>query len=173
MMNLDAQLKLQAYLDGELPERERADVESWLAKDTEAQALLTELRNTSAALAGQEAGIKLPESREFFWSKIQREITRQEQPVARPVVELSWMAWMMQRLAPLGTVTALAALMILWLARPGTPAAFGEMEVASDSMGAYTFRDQEARMTVVWFYDREPNSQFTPAPVFASIEPQR
>src|SRR5437667_753153 len=86
-MNYDAQLKLQAYLDGELPEAEARAVANWLAQDREAVALFGELRNTRQALVGVEVGVTLPESREFFWSKIEREIRRQEQtqPLSPPV----------------------------------------------------------------------------------------
>src|SRR6266702_2258506 len=86
MMDYDAQLKLQAYLDGELPEAEARAVATWLARDREAVALLAELRATRKALAGFEAGIRLPESGEFFWSKIQRAISALE--LAEPAREL-------------------------------------------------------------------------------------
>src|SRR6266705_1333510 len=72
-MKQELQLKLQAYLDGELPDGEARPVAGLLAQDAEARALLAELKNTRAALAGFEADIKLPESREFYWSKIERQ----------------------------------------------------------------------------------------------------
>src|SRR5262245_42310519 len=85
-MDIDAQLKLQAFLDGELPESEAREAANWVARDKEATALLGELRNTRQALAGAEPVMMLPESREFFWSKVRREIERQEnqRPVAEP-----------------------------------------------------------------------------------------
>jgi len=73
-MNEEFQLKLQAYLDGELSKKETREVETWLASDKEAQLLLAELKTTNRALSIFEQELKLPESREFFWSKIQREI---------------------------------------------------------------------------------------------------
>jgi len=83
-MNMDheKQLKLQAFLDEELSEAEAKEVASWLAKDQEATLLLAELRNTRQSMARFEAGVRLPESREFYWSKIEREIERLEP--ARP-----------------------------------------------------------------------------------------
>src|SRR5262245_11134807 len=78
MRDFEAQLKLQAYLDGELPEAEAREVAKWLAEDQDAVGLLAELRNTRQALAGFERVMPLPESREFFWSKIEREIARQD-----------------------------------------------------------------------------------------------
>src|SRR5438067_6752859 len=106
-MEYDAQLKLQSYLDGELPEAEAREVANWLARDREAMALFGELRNTRQAFVGLEVGVELPESREFFWSKVEREIRRQEQPepVARPSSLLS--AWR-RFLVPAGAVAALA-----------------------------------------------------------------
>ena len=71
-MNAEFQLKLQAHLDGELSERESREIETALATDAEARALLAELRNTCGALAGFEAELKLPEERAFYWSKIRR-----------------------------------------------------------------------------------------------------
>ncbi|HLP77339.1 MAG TPA: hypothetical protein VK327_10510 [Candidatus Paceibacterota bacterium] len=77
-MNDEQQLKIQAFLDGELPEKEAREVSALLARDEGATALAKELRNTRQALKSSEANVRLPESREFYWSKIQREIERSE-----------------------------------------------------------------------------------------------
>lgn len=77
MMDYDSQLKVQAYLDGELAPRAARRLEQRLAQDTEAQSLLAELKATASALAALGEDVKLPESREFFWSKIEREIERE------------------------------------------------------------------------------------------------
>ena len=50
-MKHDDQLKLQAWLDGELPAREAAEVQAGLAATADGRALLAELRNTTAALS--------------------------------------------------------------------------------------------------------------------------
>src|SRR2546425_6017069 len=92
-MDYNSQLKLQAYLDGELPEAEARAVANWLAQDREAVALLGELRNTRQALVGLEVGVTLPESREFFWSKIERDIRPQEQPEPAAGRAPLWSAW--------------------------------------------------------------------------------
>ncbi len=88
-MDHNAQLKLQALLDGELPEAEASEATNWLARDREAAALMEELRNTRDALAGFEAEVRLPESREFFWSKVEREIQRLETPAPKPAPSLA------------------------------------------------------------------------------------
>jgi anti-sigma factor RsiW len=50
-MDYDAQLKLQACLDGELSEADAKEVAKWLAQDQDAVLLHSELKNTRQALA--------------------------------------------------------------------------------------------------------------------------
>jgi len=73
-MNQDRELQIQALLDGELSGRQARKVEQWLAGDADAQALAQELKATKTALAQNEPLLALPETREFYWSKIQRQI---------------------------------------------------------------------------------------------------
>ena len=73
-MNREFDLKLQAYLDGELGAREARQLEARVQADPRAQALLSELRTTAGCLRGNEPEYKLPETREFYWSKIERAI---------------------------------------------------------------------------------------------------
>ena len=118
MMEYNQQLKLQAYLDGELPEAEAREVANWLARDREAVALLTELRNTRQALAGFEAGFRVPESEDFYWSKIRREIERLE-PVEAPVrPAIPWFKRLRGLLIPAAAAAVLAALVPLYGQRP-------------------------------------------------------
>jgi anti-sigma factor RsiW len=168
MINYESQLKLQAYLDGELPAREAAEVKDWLARDQEATALLEEFRGTNTVLAGHVAEIRLPESREFYWSKIQREIERQEK--AAPVQRVSVLAWLRGHLMPVAGVAAFVAVCgVLALHSGRAGGQFGEMELASDDMGSYTFRDQQQKMTMVWLYDRTDDSQTTAADTAATV----
>ncbi len=170
MITHDTELKLQAYLDGELSGTDAAEVEGWLAQDADGRALLAELRNTKGALAVGEAPVKLPESREFYWSKIAREIERQEAPVAVPARKTSWLAWVHRHLLPVSGVALLTCLMALLLVHQRAPGQFGEMELASDDMGAYTFRDQQQKMTMVWFYDRNADSEVADPSTLASMD---
>jgi anti-sigma factor RsiW len=159
-MNEEFQLKLQAYLDGELPPAEAAQVEQWLERDVDARALRLELQNTVGALAGQEADVKLPESREFFWSKIEREIGRQSAAsVPVPARASFWSRWGWRGLIPAGAL-ALVCVLMLKLAPSGAAEEFSpELEVAADNMGAYTFRNQEDGLTMIWLYDRGPDAK--------------
>jgi anti-sigma factor RsiW len=150
-MDLDSKLKLQAYLDGELPEAEARAVANCLAKDREAVALHAELRNTRQALVGFEIGVTLPESREFFWSKIEREIQRQEQPAARPQ-SVPFFARLQRFLIPAGAVAALVLAGLFVNEQFGllSGSAGAENQSSFDDAGALTYHDYEARTTLVW-----------------------
>lgn len=148
-MTEEQQLKLQAFIDGELPEKEAREIASWLAQDGEATALAGELRNTRGALKGFEPARQLPESREFYWSKIKREIERSA-PVQAPVRPFALSTLLRRVFAPLGAVAALVvvgffALQQLHGGNPGVPV----NTVLADA-GAYTYHDQSQGLTVVW-----------------------
>lgn len=152
MMNYDAQLKIQAFLDGELPEDEARVVANQLAADREAVALLGELRNTRQAMAGFESQIRLPESREFFWSKIRREIERLE-PAAAPVAKehRSVFGLLRRVLLPVGCVAAAVIAALLILPRNGgSNIPFAPVETAFADAGALTYRDFSSGTTLVW-----------------------
>lgn len=152
-MTEEQQLKLQAFLDGELSEKEARDVAAWLARDAEASDLLAELRNTRKALADYEPALKLPESREFYWSKIQREIQRLE-PVEAPAKSVSIFALLRRVLVPLGSVAVLVIAGVLAYQRFGnhgeTPRAQVSAMLAVADAGAIHYRDQAQGMTVIW-----------------------
>ena len=78
MINHETELKLQAYLDGELSSGEAKAVEDLSTHDADARALFEELKLTKSVLAENELEVRLPESRGFYWSKIQRQIEREE-----------------------------------------------------------------------------------------------
>jgi anti-sigma factor RsiW len=162
-MNQDLHLKLQAHFDGELSAAEAREVAGLLAKDAEARALVAELQNTRGALAAFEADTKLPESREFYWSKIERGIAQAErrEPAGAPVSLLT--AWR-RFLLPAGAFAALVIAGIVAatnLGRPGGP----EAESALADSGAFTYRDYANGTTLVWLsYPAEKELANTDAP---------
>src|SRR5438874_12013740 len=110
-MKHEEQLKLQAYLDGELSGREARAVAKLVALDARAQTLLAELRFTKASLAVNEPEIKLPESREFYWSKIEREIQRLETvPATRGTYWFTW--WRRKYWLPFSGFAVMMALLL-------------------------------------------------------------
>jgi anti-sigma factor RsiW len=147
MMDYKDQLKLQSYLDGELAESDSREVADWLARDPEAAALKTELDQTRKALSGFEEGIKLPESREFYWSKIRQEIQRQEVP-APPRPSEPWFYRLRRFLVP-ATGLAVVGLLVLTVTRD-TGSADGSVETALEDSGAFTYHDDTAGATLVW-----------------------
>jgi anti-sigma factor RsiW len=148
-MDAEAQLKLQAFLDGELSDAEAGEVSKWPTQDPEAAALLGELRQTRDALAGVETDLRLPETREFFWSKIEREIGRLEAPAA---VAVPWFAHLRRFLMPATAVALLAIAGFVATRQTGSHRVAGgpEAETSIDDTGAFTYRDYAAGTTLVW-----------------------
>ncbi|MBM3832751.1 MAG: hypothetical protein FJ403_05655 [Verrucomicrobia bacterium] len=152
-MNQEKLLKLQAYLDKKLPPAESAQVARWISEDEQARAVLEELTATKSLLAGNELEVKLPEGRQFYWSKIQREIARLETETAAQSSSM-WHSWWARLAAPLaGAAVAIAA--IIFITKPqfdsGAVRAFlQEIETPIEEASAISFHSQEAGMTVVW-----------------------
>jgi anti-sigma factor RsiW len=148
-MNYETQLKLQSLLDGELPESDAREVAAQVARDPEAAALLAELRHTREAVAGFESGIRLPESREFYWSKIQREIDRLQPRTAPKAPALSLWNYL-RRLAVPATALALVAIAGFVASRGVQRGAAGFTEISTSDTEALTYRDFSADTTLVW-----------------------
>ena len=150
-MNLDLQLKLQAYLDGELPSGEAKIIAGLLAQDPDARALLAELTQTRSALAGFEAEIKLPETHEFYWSKIARDIKRQEKGVPKrssaPILTL-----LRRLMLPSGVMVALLLGLLVIKSGLGWDRRFAvvETDTAQLEAGTFTYRDFASGTTLVW-----------------------
>jgi anti-sigma factor RsiW len=177
-MNPELELDLQSYLDGELTGREARRVEQLLAGDREAQALLQELKLTKELLNGNELEVKLPETREFYWSKIQREIERADlEPAGAVETETLWGKWK-RYLAPAAGIAAVVALGVL-TAKVYDAATFdksaqhlAEIQNLSDETGSYSFRSQSENMFVVWVYDRDQDSHDTTDTGETEVMPQ-
>jgi len=161
-MNQELQLKLQSYLDGEVSSREARRVAKLLEQNAEARALVGELRATRDFLAGNEPVVNLPESREFYWSKIQREILRAES--APSPVSAGWLFAWRRYLAPLAGV---AFVMFLGLGTVRyydlTPFDLAtrhltEVENHSEHTSSFSFRSHTENMFVVWVYDKAEES---------------
>jgi hypothetical protein len=93
----------------------------------------------------------LPESREFFWSKVQREIERLETPAARPAA--APLSALLRRFLVPASAIALLLVAGVVLTRPfgpsgRTPAA--EIETALADSGVFSYRDYSAGTTLVW-----------------------
>jgi anti-sigma factor RsiW len=151
-MTRETQLKLQAWLDGELPEADVREVRRLVERDPQAAALVRELRLTRQWLAAGEVLHPVPETREFYWSQIARRLAPREVPLAEPVLSgrpwRHWLAW----LAP---ATALAVWLAVWLLPRLAPAQSAaarptEIETPAEELGTFTYRSDTEQMTVVW-----------------------
>jgi anti-sigma factor RsiW len=169
-MNQDLNIKLQAFLDGELPERESAEVRGLLERDPAAQDLVSELRATRAALKDFESDLKVPETREFYWSKIQREIHRLEAP-AQPAPAVSWIHTLRRWLVPLGSVAVIAIVGIVSLVRSPLleQARPGASEYAMSDSNAFTYRDFKSGTTLVWL-DFPAENELATEPSFDTFD---
>jgi anti-sigma factor RsiW len=154
-MNHETQLKIQAYLDGELSSGEKLSLEHQIAIDSEAKALFIELHQTSSALIGNEASPTVPLTREFYWSKIERSIEHYEKQAAPAMPQsVRWLRW----LAPVGVLSAMAIATFLSL-REATPD-MDEIETPLEQSSVYSFCSPSEKMSVVWVQS-DINQEFT------------
>lgn len=140
-------LKLQAYLDGEMGADEAARMEAALAGDVGAHALLGELRQTREVLVANEPQAKLPESVDFHWSKIAREIERLEAAPATVGVWGRALAWL-RYVAPAGAVAAIAVIGLLQFTQP--QAGDEALTDSAPEVSPVVFQSQDESMTVIW-----------------------
>jgi anti-sigma factor RsiW len=146
-MNVDAGIKLQAYLDGELTEAEAQQVAALIESDAEARALFAELQQTRTVLQANEPEFRLPESREFFWSKIEREIEHMDAAPAERTP--SWVLFLRRHLAALSGV-AVTACVVLLVTLQMSPSLLEEIDNPLDDVGTFSFRSESQKMTLVW-----------------------
>lgn len=146
-MNVDAGIKLQAYLDGELTGAEAQQVAALIEKDAETGALFAELQQTRTLLKANEPEFRLPESREFFWSKIEREIERTEAAPAERTP--AWVVFLRRNLAAVSGV-AVAACAVLLVTLQMSPSLLEEIDNPLDEVGTFSFRSESQKMTLVW-----------------------
>jgi hypothetical protein len=115
--------------------------------------LLKEFRHTRQALSGFEPALKLPETREFYWSKIEREIRRLEPEFARePSPSLSWLARLRRLLIPVGAVAAVVAIVMVAGLESGRvgPPAVSDSEMTTADSGTFTYHDYANGTTLIW-----------------------
>jgi hypothetical protein len=166
-MNLEQRLELQAWLDGELPEADARRVAAFVRENRDAEALIGELRMTSGFLAGNEPEAKLPESGDFHWSKIRREIERADQAAAA-APQGSWVFAWRRLFAPLSGVALVVFLSILSLnvfqrqAVDDGSKYLVEVENLSEDIGSISYRSQSENMFVVYLYKKDQEAMHDP-----------
>jgi hypothetical protein len=167
-MNGEDGIKLQAHLDGELTGREAQQVTALIEKDAEARALFGELQQTKLWLKANEPEMRLPESREFFWSKIERDIQRLETAPAEQHTP-AWALFFRRHLSAIAGTSVAAALVVFVAFQMNvlSPSMFEEIDnPLDDDTGSFSFRSESQKMTLVWisnpFVDAEENADAAP-----------
>ncbi len=154
-MDYQTQLKIQAYVDGELSGADMRQIADLVTRDADAQALYEELSMTRSVISANETPVLMPESGDFFWSKVSKEIGRLEEPVAvsrfAPRTLLRW-------LLPVGGFAALAIAVTLSL--HNTAPTIDETENTLEEASVVSFRSQAEKMSVVWV-QTDGDSPFT------------
>jgi anti-sigma factor RsiW len=135
-MELAFALQIQAYFDGELPADKRRLLERSIHDDPQAVALLAELQSVRCLVASAPER-KTPESREFYWSKIERTIAQQKAGSKKR----RWIIWSL-----FGAPACALIALIFSLVHPMEP--LTEQYAGGDN---FIYRDEEAQTTVIWF----------------------
>ena len=153
-MNQELALKYQAFVDGELSESEARRLAQVIENDADARALVDGLRNSRAMLAGNEPDVTLPESREFYWGKIQRQIECLEREPATGRWRTTLAGWrrFVAPLAGVAVITFLGMVAVRFY-NPEPVDYLAEIENLSEESTAYSFRS--GNMFVVWTRDNE------------------
>jgi hypothetical protein len=158
------ELKIQAWLDGEVTDREAARIADWVARDAEAGDLAAQLGTLRKTMVDNELIAPLAETREFHWSKIERQIQRE---ALTPRRSMPWVGRWRGLLLPAVGVAVLACVFTLGVKEMHQPT-FDEISATDQGMEAVTFHDQSAGMTVVWLENSSPASG-TAQPVKTSV----
>jgi anti-sigma factor RsiW len=154
MIDQATALKIQAAVDGQLPSAQARDVARLLEENPEAQGIYRQVQAIHTVLAENPPLYTLPESREFYWSKIAREIQRTEPAVRRTASReyVSWLRWLL----PVGATAAVLMAVLVHgpFSRPRPPfvelAVEHEIETPLPETTSFSFRSESAAITVVW-----------------------
>tara|TARA_B100000959_G_scaffold280171_1_gene341542 strand:- start:310 stop:903 length:594 start_codon:yes stop_codon:yes gene_type:complete len=113
-MNKEDQLKVQAWMDGELAPKESSQMSDLIESDIQAKELAQELKAVQNAIKIGEIRQEIEDSKEFYWGQVQqkiesirpvREQSNQRTPSNGAIPALRW-------LIPVGSLTAISALII-------------------------------------------------------------
>ncbi len=161
MKEIDTFERIQAYLDGELPESEHAEVAALLDADESLQGLYDELIEGRDLLRTHEPQRSVPEPRDFYWSKIAQGIEKVDQagvPVESSSQQKRRFSYWVKWLLPVGGLAAV--LFLAMLSQFGVPKGAGtqaekassyhEMDNPLETGSLISFRSNSEGVTVLW-----------------------
>jgi anti-sigma factor RsiW len=142
MKNTEQLLDLQAYVDGELSEERRRQVEAALPADLDAQELVAGLRQLGTLIRAHEPEAKVPASREFYWNQIRRQIEAEQPKAPAASVALGWLRWLIPALGVAVVVSTRPVPREITLAGGG--------DVTDVDVSSTVFRSESDGVTVHW-----------------------
>lgn len=145
-MKDDLELKLQAYVDGELSGDDARDIEKRLAEDSESRLLVNNLQGLRGILKANQPEVPLPVAGTFFWSQIERQIAARPSHSIHHILNRLWLRW----LFPAG-LTALLAIGFLQFSNNNAGRMMAdEIETSLEDATFISFRSQSDGFSVVW-----------------------
>ncbi len=164
-MNGELQLKLQAWVDGELTADDSRAVQAMVSSDPEAAAMAAELKTTRSWVAANEPARAVPASREFYWSQIRRSIEQAERSetvssAGGVSVFLAALRRFMIPASGLALVMLVAALSVKFFSPTSLEEAVQMIEVEnlSDDMSSISYRSHADKMFVVYVYAKDQSA---------------
>ncbi|MBL9174958.1 MAG: hypothetical protein JNL10_15575 [Verrucomicrobiales bacterium] len=146
-MKTETCLEIQAYVDGELDLARRASVETLCSEDPTARRLLEDLASFRDCIQGHEPEFSVPETREFYWNQIQRQLKSTPSPSAPTLSPwLGWVRW----LVPVAGLAAVAFLITLPRSEAPVSRTLASMTPASMEASSVVYRSEADGVTVHW-----------------------
>ena len=145
MKNTEQLLDLQAYVDGELTEEGRRQVEAALPGDLDAQELVAGLRQLGTLIRAHEPVATVPASREFYWSQIRRQIEAEQPKAPAASAALGWLRWLIPAMG-----VAAIAVVVSTRPVPGEMTLAGGGDVTVVDVSSTVFRSESDGVTVHW-----------------------
>lgn len=156
-----AETYISYAVDGELPDRQRAELEAWLAAHPEDRDIAEQWKALGRLARVEAAAVAVPDT-ELAWHDIRRAIRN---AVPEPAAQVSWFFRWRLALAAASVAVIYASVLTFGLMRGSGPAVVAAADnrtqvewAETDVPGASTmvFQDEETGLAVVWLMTDEP-----------------
>ncbi len=147
-MKPSIELKLQAFLDQELPPADAQEVTELIERDPQWRSLFQELQTTKSLISQNEPEAPLTETRDWYWKGIHDRL--EDTPAVERTRGSLALSWAIRWALPIAGATALFAAMLI---RSGTSTIdpfHHEVETSLDQAKLISFYAPQAGMTVFW-----------------------
>jgi len=145
MKNTEQLLDLQAYVDGELSEERRRQIEATLPADLDAQELVSGLRQLGTLIRAHEPAATVPAAREFYWNQIRRQIEAEQPKAPAASAALGWLRWLIPAMG-----VAAVAVVVSTQRTPREITLAGGGDVTAVDVSSTVFRSESDGVTVHW-----------------------